>query len=386
MARSINFTAFRVVSYIAIMTALFFTDLAYADFADNTYDQLMQNWEQTTGNFRGKFRDWTRNTFYALMTIELVISAIIFAFQPGGGDIVAFAGFLVPRILIFGFFIYLFKFGFAIAYLIIKGFVESGELAVGNGFRLSPDGIIDYGLKLTREMTEKTSWWSGEKFIIGLSALFAMGLFSIIAANVLIALAEMYIVLTAGIITLALLGSSYTRDWALGYFRYTIGSGLKLLAMIVIIGVGFEAIRTFFPHGRPIEGDHVLAMISTLIVIYKLSLSVPDAAASMINGNAGGAMNYMDVRSLASSNSLSNSLKSVAGAIKGAGKTTVNTASAVGNAGKVGGGVAGGAAALGKTVAAQAGARARGDGSGAAGSSFSGQVASSLRSQAKGLK
>lgn len=216
--------------------------------------------------------------------------------------------------------------------------------------------------------------------VIGAAAMVAMILFAAIAANVMIAILEAYIVLTAGVITLAFLGSSYTREWGMGYFRFAIATGVKLLAMIILVGVGFDVLSSLFPEDAEVNGDKALALIGTLFLVYKISLSVPNAAAGMVAGHANGGMGFINANVAAMSNTLKSSASSAGGAIK-AGYTAASSAK---NAGKVGGGVMKGAGVMASTFKGEAVSSLRGDGAGASGNSMGQRVANSLRAQAGG--
>ena len=375
---SIDFSKFRFVAYASVLFAFFYGESVFAQYQNNAYELMLNQWEGSLQGYRQQFWIWTRRTFFSLMLIELVISGCIFAMQPGGGDVVAFGGFLLPRLLIFGFFMMIFDGGFGYAQLIVRSFTESGENVTG--FSLTPDGILEHGLNLTKKMTKDASWWSGGKVVIGAAAMVAMILFAAIAANVMIAILEAYIVLTAGVITLAFLGSSYTREWGMGYFRFAIATGVKLLAMIILVGVGFDVLSSLFPEDAEVNGDKALALIGTLFLVYKISLSVPNAAAGMVAGHANGGMGFINANVAAMSNTLKSSASSAGGAIK-AGYTAASSAK---NAGKVGGGVMKGAGVMASTFKGEAVSSLRGDGAGASGNSMGQRVANSLRAQAGG--
>ena len=63
-------------------------------------------------------------------------------------------------------------------------------------------------------------------------------IFAMIAANMVVVLAEIYILTVVGAFLLGFMGAAITRDYAIGYFRYTIAVSFKLLIMQVIVGLG----------------------------------------------------------------------------------------------------------------------------------------------------
>lgn len=356
-------------------------DIAQAQIVNNPHSGILEEFESLQVDMRSRFRDLGATLFWGLITIEFVVSASIFAFR--GGDIAGFGAMLLPRLFIIGIFVFLFRNGSAVADLIVASFTTAGTGAAGVG--LSPDAIFEHGLALGRELIDQGGFF--DQIIVGVLAIITTVMFALIAANVMIAIAEVYVVLTAGVLLLGFLGSSWTRDYAMGYFRFAIASGVKLLSMQVIIGIGFAAIQRFFPVGsESIEFDSVLAMIGTLFLIFLLSAQLPATAAAMVGGFASGGIGFLaqgqaQLTSInANTRNVANSLSKIANSGSSA---AYNAGSSVKSAGIIGGGVGGAAATLGKAVGGdlKTSAASIAKGNGGQVGSIGSRVADNLRSQ-----
>jgi len=380
----VNLKWFRWVSLFSILFVFLVGDIASAQgVINNPHSDLLDKFEAVQWGMRASFKQWGERLFFGLLTIEFVIAASIYAFQPGGGDIAGFAGMLIPRLFIMGAYIFLFRYGYLIADVIVASFLQAGDMAAG--VRLSPDAVFEHGLQISRTMIDEKGFFDG--IIVGITAIVMALIFSMVAANVMIALAELYIVLTAGVMVLGFLGSSWTREYAMGYFRFAIASGVKLLSMQILIGIGFQLIQQMFPHDHTnYEFDYVLAMVGSVMLVYLLSSTLPQTAANMISGHANGGIGFLStggaaLTSIASNTKVANSLLNKA--VNGGAGAAYNAGSSVKSAGAIGGGVTGAAATLGKAIGKDAAASVSSIAKGQGGQvgSMGQRVADGLRSQ-----
>src|SRR5690606_32553015 len=109
-------------------------------------------------------------------------------------------------------------------------------------------------------------------------------LYTLIAAYAFFVLAEMYVVMAAGIVLLGFGGSQWTADYAKKYITYTISIGAKLYVMFLVIGAGEQ-----FIHQWAVNQDHesfraILAIIGVLLMMAILVKMIPDAVQGIING------------------------------------------------------------------------------------------------------
>ena len=327
----------RVLMYLCVFGLLIFCDFAFAQrvvVADNEIGRMLTALQTTSAGMRDQFRDWTSYLFYSLVLVEFTIGAIKLSMESGGADISEFASFLVPRLIMIGLFVYLFRWGYPVAHVIVNSFVQAGEATAG--IQLTPDGIFEYGVKLSQNITARGGILSFDGVVIFLMSAITVGLFSLIAANVMIAMAELYIVLTAGVLLLGFLGASATRQWAIGYFRFAVASGLKFVAMIVLVGIVINSLETTFPQDAPVSMDSVGVMIGMLVIGFMLTKSVPSAAASMVAGTSSGGMGFVTG---ATGQATSSGAKTAYNVIKNTGKSGISAGKSIG---KIGGGIASG--------------------------------------------
>jgi len=125
--------------------------------------------------------------------------------------------------------------------------------------------------------------------------------FILIAAQYLIALIESYIVLGAGILFLGFGGSSWTRDFTQKYIGYAVASGVKLMMILILIGIGTSVSANWTAQlagalsGGDIKDliDPIFSITGGAVLFAVLTWQIPSLASSMLSGSpsltAGGA-------------------------------------------------------------------------------------------------
>jgi type IV secretion system protein TrbL len=173
---------------------------------------------------------------------------------------------------------------------VIQSFSQAGATAAGLS-DLSPTGVFDQGLALANKILNATAdlgLLDGffASLIAGITALVVVIAFAIIAAQLLVALVESFIVIGAGILFLGFAGSRWTKFFTERYLSYIASVGVKLFVLYLIMGVGMGIAERWMPvleRGgfSPIPFFYVMG--GSLVFVF-LTWHIPSVAGSMMAG------------------------------------------------------------------------------------------------------
>jgi len=187
---------------------------------------------------------------------------------------------------------------------IINSFRTIGSDASGLD-RLSPDAVIDTGLRLASAIVKTLSITGLVDFAVAVvvSAIITIAIlasFAFIAARMVLILAEIFFAVNLGPILLAFSGLSATRYIASQYIGYVISSGVQLLVMYLLIGAGLDLATNWanliIEHGSSdVNAFMLIGLVSALYavlvwnlpkVIAGLSAGAPQMASGGIRSTA----------------------------------------------------------------------------------------------------
>ena len=94
--------------------------------------------------------------------------------------------------------------------------------------------------------------------------------FAIIAALLIVALVEFYIVVSAGVLFMGFGGSKWTKDFALKILVYVVSVGAKLFVMQLLIGLGQQVFNALASNFETRSVD-ILVVIGSAIVMVALT-------------------------------------------------------------------------------------------------------------------
>lgn len=288
---------------------------------DNAIDDLVEPFEELL-DIVPDIRDLASTLFWSLLLLELVISG--FSLFWSGADFNAVGRWLVERIIMIIVAIYMFRNGPYIAQLITLTF-EAVGVQMG-GIQANPTDVIERGILLAAQLQNELSFWDGVNAIPTLlAALILSMIFAGIGANMIVILAELYLLMVAGVFLMGFAGASWTRDFAWGYFRYMISVGFKLLVMQVLVGIGLSVIEAWLTglNGGDIKNVSLITLISTMVVFYTMVKTLPNSAAELVNGRVGGGFGGVagsGMQMVSNMRSASSAMSSTASVMKGAAK------------------------------------------------------------------
>ncbi|MBI4723826.1 MAG: P-type conjugative transfer protein TrbL [Rhodomicrobium sp.] len=251
------------------------------------YQENAQKWEATLSNY-------ALTLFWLLAAIEMTYAAIRLAFR--GADFGEWMAELVNQILFIGFFLALLTNSSAWARAIVESFRTAANQAVqasGGASLIAPSDIFAVGVNMAGKVLDQTSIWSpGSSVGLIIFALVLLICFALIAAFLVLALVESYIVISAGVLFMGFGGSRWTKDYALKIIVYALSVGAKLFVLQLLIGLGQQIFNTLLSNFEANSSDLIIC-VGSAIVMLALTKIIPDMIQGLINGTSiggGGAL------------------------------------------------------------------------------------------------
>ncbi|CAI06176.1 plasmid like TrbL protein, component of conjugation system [Aromatoleum aromaticum EbN1] len=297
-------------------------------------DQVADRFLTESAAWASKITEYATWLFWTLVVISMVWTFGMMALRKA--DIGEFFAELVKFTIFTGFFWWLLLNGPGFAMSIIDSLRNIGSVAAGISRDLTPSRPIDIAfdilVKAGKSYTVLSPIDNLSIFFTTLAILACMG---VVAANVLLALVNAWVLAYAGIFVLGFGGSRWTSDIAINYFRAVTGIALKLMTMTLLIGVAVSVMDGYhadLQEGAPLR--ELLVIFVVALVLAVLIHSIPNMIAGLIPGGGH-----------AASSGSSFSAGAVGGAALGAGAALASGGAAL---------VAGGAAAAGGAQALMA--------------------------------
>lgn len=251
----------------------------------STFERGCHTWESALAGFASKL-------FWILAGIEFTWTAIQLSLRKAEEE--AWLAAIVGRVLYIGFFWALLTHSSEWCQAIISSFRQAGAQA-GGLQAINPSHIIGIGIHSTYE-----TWTAAFQEILSLTSmvkaigavLVSLGIivcFGLMAAMLVEALIESYIVVSAGIIFMGFGGSSWTSDYAKNMLRYAVSSGAKLFVLELILGLSIEILeQTVIP--AVTSGPEGLGELYTLALLLGVGVcmcvitwSIPNKVQALVN-------------------------------------------------------------------------------------------------------
>jgi type IV secretion system protein TrbL len=245
------------------------------------YEAISTSWFSALGPIANKI-------FWILVAIQLTWSAVWWVIDREDG--LAVVSSLLRQVVAIGFFYALLLNGGTWVPAVIQSFSQAGATAAGLT-DLSPTGVFDQGLALANKILNATSDLGlldafFASLIAGITAIVVVIAFAVIAAQLLVALVESFIVIGAGVLFLGFAGSRWTKFFTERYLSYIASIGVKLFVLYLIMGVGMGIAARWMPvleRGgfSPIPFFYVMG--GSLVFVF-LTWHIPSVAGSMMAG------------------------------------------------------------------------------------------------------
>jgi len=274
------------------------TGCAVSQTVDNSLDEIVGLYKNCTKQWEGTLGRYALSLFWLLAAIEFCWNAICLALR--NTDLNEWLAELVNQIFFLGFFLALLTNATAWTGAIVESFRTAGAEALkANGVPagIAPSDIFDTGLNIAIKMLEALSWHApAQSIFVALSALAIIFCFALIAAAIILALVESYVVLSGGVLLMGFGGSRWTKDFAVKTLIYAVSVGAKLFVLQLIAGLGAQIIGTWakLPAAQsavaPVNATtNIMVIVGSTLVLWVLVKSVPDMIQGLINGASPGA-------------------------------------------------------------------------------------------------
>ena len=253
--------------------------------SNNVLQLIQDEYQRKAASWSATLNEFAVRLFWILALIEFAYTGISTALQRVEWAEVIAA--VTHRVLFIGFFLSLLTFGQAWAKSIVDSLYQAAEAAnraAGGYPNISPALIFDDGLELAGTVLDALSLTSPLDSIgLFIAALIIMVCFALMAAFLLLAIIEGYIVLYAGVLFLGFGGSRWTKDYTIALFRYALSVGAKLFVILLLVGLGQAFIQDWV---SAFEADNAqtTVLIGAAIVMLVLVKCIPDIVAGLIQG------------------------------------------------------------------------------------------------------
>lgn len=288
--------------FIFLLGILFFSNICLAErvLASGQLDLIVEQFRMAATRWSAPLKDIAYQIFYALAVIEVSWTGMQLLLKQA--DIQEIVGEAVRRFLYMGFFLAVMDYSAIWSSSTIEFFRNSADkanIAAGGSQGISPSSIFDIGLFLGNKVANDISIvHPGDSIALVLSSMLIFLCFTLIAALLLEALIEMYIILNAGVLFLGFGGSSLTQEYATKYIQYGISVGAKIFAMQLLIGVGESLIRGWSQTFNSDTNADVLILIGCSVVMLQLVRSIPSKIQSIFSSvNFGGGSDIVQTAS-----------------------------------------------------------------------------------------
>lgn len=283
----------RSAGFVIALAVLFFSAASSHAQTAGILDNIAQSYKTAATGWTGTLLGYANRLFMLLAIIELAWSFAVWALEKN--EYQSFIAAVAKKIMWVGIFYALLLNGPTWIPAIIDSFVDAGSAASGSG-GLSPSEVFTTGLDNAATMLDGIKNLSllddfASIVIAGLSAIVIVLAFAVIAGQLLVALVESYIAISAGLLFLGFGGSRWTTDFVQKFIGYAVATGVKLFMLLLIIGIGNAQavgwktmLATIGTPGAAVF-NIILTVLGGSILLAFMAIQIPAMAASMLAGS-----------------------------------------------------------------------------------------------------
>ena len=243
--------------------------------------------------------------------LEFAWTWITWLLEKGGGDGESVIPTLLKKILQLSFGFWLVKnaaSGLDLIGTLIQGFEWLGThiggasassiTSTANAGYLTPGGIFNEGITIASDMWQ--SAYSGITltnighdlgvvFITVPALLLVAAIFAFLSLSLIMTLVETYLVIGAGAVFLAFLGSRWTQQFGEKYISYAVSTGVKLFVFFLVLTAGQQLAATWISAAGS-AGTNLINYVGiglSVLVFGMVAMKTPALASSLISGAGG---------------------------------------------------------------------------------------------------
>jgi type IV secretion system protein TrbL len=246
-------------------------------------DDIVSQFQSRAAGWEGSLRSFALNTFSILAAIELAWAAFRLAFR--GADVSEWLAEIVNQILFLGFFLALLENSVTWGQAIVNSFRQAASTAGGGG--LAPSDVFTAGVDLAQKVMSQMSIWSPAASVgLIIAGLVIEVCFALIAACMVLALVESYLVISMGVLFMAFGGTQWTKDFAISTVRYTVSVGAKLFVLQLLVSIGDGLIQSWVATFNDITASSLCILVGCSIVMLALVKVLPETMQQIVNGSS----------------------------------------------------------------------------------------------------
>ena len=232
------------------------------------------------------------SVFGLMITLVVALTGIQWALSPNRDLLAAAFG----KVLLIGAFAWLINDWRALSETLYAGFIELG-LAAGGGELdraefLNPGAVLNQGWEIVRALGETPAPVDNpldvagnlvDALILGLAMIGVMLSFAVLALQIVVCLLEFKIVTLGGFVLLPFgiwSKSAFLAERPLGY---VVSSGLKVLALAIVVSGARSIFDQLQPSANP-DLYEALAILTASVLLAMLALFIPNLAAALVTG------------------------------------------------------------------------------------------------------
>jgi type IV secretion system protein TrbL len=275
-----------VYALVCLGMVLLLPAIAQAQVPSNNFlDAILDEYRTRASQWTPVILNAATTLFWLLASLEFAWMAILLGLKRA--ELAEWAAELVRHVMFIGFFYAVLRHSGSWSSAIVESLrhlANDANASAGGTGGISPAAIFDIGLDIALKLSDAYSFWApGASLGLAIAALLIAICFALIAAFLVIALVEMYIVLNAGVILLGLGASRWTSDYAVKYLTYAFSVGMKLFVLQLLIGLG-EGLMKGWADRVMTHQDQVFAIVGGAVVMLALVYSIPNLIQSLITG------------------------------------------------------------------------------------------------------
>lgn len=257
-----------------------------------TPNELMAVFSNTVSEGFSALQGPVNGVFGLLIALMVALTGIQWALSPGREILASAFG----KILLIGAFAWLINDWQALSETLYAGFLELGLIAGGGDLSradfLNPGAILGEGWRIVKALGDTPAPVTNpfdiagnltDALILGLAMIGIMLAFAVLALQIIVSLVEFKIVTLGGFVLLPFgiwSKSAFLAERPLGY---VVSSGLKVLALAIVV----SGARTVFDQLQPSANPDIyeaLTILVAAILLAMLALFIPNLASALVTG------------------------------------------------------------------------------------------------------
>jgi len=271
-----------LVAGVGIALVLLFVSPSHAQ-SINVLDQIATEFKTRAAGWETTLRSFAIGTFGILATIELAWAAIRLAFRRS--DVSEWLAEIVNQILFLGFFFALLENSVTWGQAIVNSFRQAASAAGGSG--VAPSDVFASGVQLAAKVMAQMSIWSPAASVgLIIAGLVIEVCFALIAACMILALVESYLVISMGVLFMAFGATRWTKDFAVSTIRYTLPVGAKLFVLQLLVSIGDSLIQSWAVTFNDITASSLCILVGCSIAMLALVKVLPETMQRIVNGSS----------------------------------------------------------------------------------------------------